>query len=59
MTSLARLLRDTGRCKEARKQLAKIYNWFTEGFDLPDLRDAKAVLDELSDKPGAAPTHDS
>ena len=51
MTSLARLLPDTGRCEEARKQLAEIYNWFTEGFDLPDLKDAKALLDELSHSP--------
>jgi hypothetical protein len=28
--------------------LAEIYNWFTEGFDLPDLKDAKALLDELT-----------
>jgi predicted ATPase len=47
-TSLARLLRDTGRRDEARTTLAQIYNWFTEGFDLPDLKDAKALLDELS-----------
>jgi tetratricopeptide (TPR) repeat protein len=47
-TSLARLLRDTNRRDEARTMLADIYNWFTEGFELPDLRDAKALLDELS-----------
>ena len=47
-TSLARLLRDTGRREEAGKQLAEIYNWFTEGFDTADLKDAKALLDELS-----------
>jgi predicted ATPase len=46
--SLARLLRDTNRCKEARIVLAEIYGWFTEGFDTPDLTDAKALLDELS-----------
>jgi class 3 adenylate cyclase/tetratricopeptide (TPR) repeat protein len=46
-TSLARLLRDTGRREEAGKQLAEIYNWFTEGFDTADLKDAKALLDEL------------
>jgi predicted ATPase len=45
--SLARLLRDTGRRGEARTMLAGIYNWFTEGFDTPDLKDAKALLDEL------------
>jgi tetratricopeptide (TPR) repeat protein len=46
-TSLARLLRDTGRRDEARTMLAEIYNWFTEGFDTADLKDAKALLDEL------------
>jgi tetratricopeptide (TPR) repeat protein len=49
MTSLARLLRDTNRRDEARTMLAEIYNWFTEGFDTPDLKDAKALLDELND----------
>jgi class 3 adenylate cyclase/tetratricopeptide (TPR) repeat protein len=47
-TSLGRLLRDTGRRDEARTMLADIYNWFTEGFDTADLKDAKALLDELS-----------
>ena len=46
--SLARLLRDTNRRDEARTMLADIYGWFTEGFDLPDLKDAKTLLDELS-----------
>jgi tetratricopeptide (TPR) repeat protein len=46
-TSLARLLRDTGRRDEARTELAEIYGWFTEGFDTRDLKDAKALLDEL------------
>jgi predicted ATPase len=45
--SLARLLRDTGRRDEARTMLATIYCWFTEGFDTADLKDAKALLDEL------------
>jgi predicted ATPase len=45
--SLARLLRDTNRPDEAQSLLAEIYNWFTEGFDLPDLKEAKALLDEL------------
>jgi tetratricopeptide (TPR) repeat protein len=49
-TSLARLLRDTGWPNEARAMLAKIYNWFTEGFDTADLKDAKALLDELSNQ---------
>jgi class 3 adenylate cyclase len=47
-TSLARLLRDTGRREEARTMLAEIYDWFTEGFDTADLKDAKALLDKLS-----------
>ncbi len=47
-TSLARLLRDTNRRDEARAMLAEIYDWFAEGFDLPDLKDAKALLDELN-----------
>ena len=47
-TSLARLLRSTGRRDEARAMLAEIYNWFTEGFDTADLKDAKALLEELS-----------
>ena len=47
-TSLARLLRDTGRPGEARATLTAIYGWFTEGFDTADLKDAKALLDELS-----------
>jgi len=45
--SLARLLHDTNRSDEARTMLAEIYNWFSEGFELPDLNDAKALLDEL------------
>jgi predicted ATPase len=47
-TSLARLLRDTGRRDEGRAMLGEIYNWFTEGFDTADLKDAKALLDELN-----------
>jgi tetratricopeptide (TPR) repeat protein len=46
--SLAWLLRDTSRRDEARAMLAEIYGWFTEGFDTADLKDAKALLDELS-----------
>jgi predicted ATPase len=45
---VARLLRNTNRWAEAHNILAKIYNWFTEGFDLPDLKEAKALLDELA-----------
>jgi predicted ATPase len=47
-TSLARLLASQGRRDEARPMLADIYNWFTEGFDTHDLKDAKALLDELA-----------
>jgi predicted ATPase len=47
-TSLARLLAKQGNRIEARTILAEIYNWFTEGFDTADLKDAKALLDELS-----------
>jgi len=45
--SLARLRRDQGRRTEARDLLAPVYGWFTEGFDTPDLKEAKALLDEL------------
>jgi len=48
-TSLSRLLLKQGRRDEARMMLANIYNWFTEGFDTADLKDAKAMLDELAD----------
>jgi tetratricopeptide (TPR) repeat protein len=47
-TSLARLLTVQGRCDEGRAALAEIYNWFTEGFDTADLKEAKALLVELS-----------
>ena len=46
--SLARLLRDIDRRDEARTLLTDIYNWFTEGFELPDLKEAKALLEQLS-----------
>jgi class 3 adenylate cyclase/predicted ATPase len=46
--SLARLRRDQGRGAEARDLLAPVYDWFTEGFDTPDLKEAKALLSELS-----------
>jgi predicted ATPase len=46
--SLARLRRDQGRLVEARDLLAPVYSWFTEGFDTPELKDAKALLDELA-----------
>ena len=47
-TSLARLLAKQGKRDEARAMLSEIYNWFTEGFDTADLKDAKALLHELS-----------
>jgi predicted ATPase len=47
-TSLARLWRDQGKRTEARDLLAPIYGWFTEGFDTPDVREAKVLLEELS-----------
>jgi class 3 adenylate cyclase/tetratricopeptide (TPR) repeat protein len=47
-TSLARLLDRAGRRNEARAKLADIYGWFTEGFDTADLKDAKALLEELA-----------
>jgi class 3 adenylate cyclase/predicted ATPase len=45
--SLARLRRDQGRPTDARDLLAPVYGWFTEGFDTPDLKEAKGLLDEL------------
>ena len=46
-TSMARLWRDQGKRDEARDLLAPVYGWFTEGFDTLDLKEAKALLDEL------------
>jgi predicted ATPase len=46
-TSLARLWRDQGKPDEARDLLAPVYGWFTEGFNTLDLKEAKALLDEL------------
>ena len=45
--SMARLWRDHGKRHQARELLAPVYGWFTEGFDTLDLKDAKALLDEL------------
>jgi predicted ATPase len=45
--SLCRLWQEQGRMDEARQMLAEIYGWFTEGFDMPDLKEAKALLKEL------------
>jgi hypothetical protein len=47
-THFARWLKSQDRSYEARAMLAEIYGWFTEGFDTADLKDAKALLDELS-----------
>jgi len=47
-TSLARLLAEQDKRDEARTMLSEIYNWFTEGFDTADLKDAKALLEELT-----------
>jgi predicted ATPase len=46
--SLARLWHEQGRRGEARNLLTSVYGWFTEGFDTADLKDAKALLDQLS-----------
>jgi predicted ATPase len=45
-TSLARVWREQGKLADARVLLAPVYNWFTEGFDMPDLIEAKALLHE-------------
>ena len=46
--SLARLLASRGHRDEAHAMLAEIYNWFTEGFDTADLKDARMLLEELA-----------
>lgn len=46
-TCLAALLRDRGRCAEANDLLAPIFGWFTEGFDMADLRRAESLLSKL------------
>jgi predicted ATPase len=46
--SVAQLWRDQGKPKQARELLAPVYGWFTEGFDTLDLKEAKALLDELA-----------
>jgi hypothetical protein len=48
VTSLSRLWRQQGQRDEARQMLVGIYGWFTEGFDTADLKDARALLGELS-----------
>ena len=47
--SLSRLWQRQGKRDEAHQLLAEIYGWFTEGFDTADLKEAKALLEELSD----------
>ncbi len=46
--SMARLWRDQGKRDEARELVAPVYGWFTEGFDTLDLKEAKALLEELA-----------
>jgi predicted ATPase len=46
--NVAKLWRDQGKRTEARDLLAPVCGWFAEGFDTPDLKDAKALLDELA-----------
>ena len=55
---LARLWQVDGRAEEARDLLAPVYGWFTEGFDNPVLRDAKALLEELTGKSDSAAVSD-
>jgi predicted ATPase len=45
---MARLWRDQGKVREARELLAPVYCWFNEGFDTPDLKAAKALLEDLA-----------
>ena len=47
-TSLVRLWQSQGKTSAAHNLLAPVYNWFTEGFDMMDLQDAKALLKQLS-----------
>jgi class 3 adenylate cyclase/predicted ATPase len=49
LMSLSRLWQRLGKTRQAQAQLAEIYSWFTEGFDTPDLKDAKALLEQLGD----------
>ncbi len=47
-TRLARIRAERGEPREAHELLAPVYDWFTEGSDMPDLREAKALLEELA-----------
>jgi hypothetical protein len=49
---LSRLLQQEGRSEEAHQFLSEIYGWFTEGFDTPDLKEAKALLEEFQKEGG-------
>jgi predicted ATPase len=51
--SRCRLWQQQGRTAAARQMLAEVYDWFREGFDTADLREAKALLDELQNEPTA------
>ena len=46
--SLGRLWQQDGKCDEARELLAPVYGWFIDGFDTPDLKEAKGLLEQLS-----------
>ena len=46
--AIGRLSRDQGKVQQARELLAPVYGWFTEGFDTRDLKEAKALLEQLA-----------
>jgi predicted ATPase len=48
--SLSRLWQQQGKCTEAYTLLAQVYDWFTEGFETPDLQEAKALLEALGER---------
>jgi predicted ATPase len=48
LEQVRKLLQQQGKTDEAHKLLSEIYNWFTEGFDTADLKDAKVLLEELA-----------
>ena len=54
--SLSRVWQQQGRKAEAQQMLAEIYGWFTEGFDTADLREAKALLEELEGQATRTPS---
>jgi predicted ATPase len=51
---MARLWRDQGKREQARELLAPVYDWFTEGFDTRDLKEAEVLLDKMSGLPPGA-----